>query len=128
MKSKVKVTLELPALISKKEAIEILKKEALKKKFKKTKLFEKYSKNKDIAFEIAEYVEKYLKKYHKNLNFNILLDYDLDDEMNIICVLVKDIDSNEKIILENKLYSLIDSKFEDAPLYNAVIIMREYNE
>ena len=45
MASKVKVTLELPQTLTKKEVVEILKREALKKKFKRTELFEKYSKN-----------------------------------------------------------------------------------
>jgi len=122
MTSKVKVTLELPATISKKEAIEILKKEALKKKFKKTEIFEKYAKNKDIAFKIADYVDRYLKRYYKDLKYEILLDYDLDEDINIIRVFVKGIDLEEQLQIEGKLDKIINSKFENASLHNIIIV------
>ncbi|AEF96297.1 hypothetical protein [Methanotorris igneus] len=117
-----KIIIELPQTLTKKEAIEILKREALKKKFKKTKLFEKYSKNKDIAFKIAEYVDKYLKRYYKDLKYEILLDYDLDDEVNIIRVFVKGIDLDNQLQIEEKLDKIINSKFENASLHNIVIV------
>ena len=44
-----KITIELPQTLTKEEAIEILKREALKKKFKRTELFEKVDK-KVLAF------------------------------------------------------------------------------
>jgi hypothetical protein len=91
-----KITIELPQTLTKEEVIEILKREALKKKFKKTELFEKYSKNKDVAYKIADYVEKYLKKYYKGLKFEILLDYDLDENVNIIRILVTNKISSDK--------------------------------
>ncbi|ACX72906.1 hypothetical protein Metvu_1048 [Methanocaldococcus vulcanius M7] len=122
MTSKVKLTLELPATISKKEAIEILKKEALKKKFKKTEVFEKYAKNKDIAYEIADYVDRYLKKYYKDLKYEILLDYDVDEDINIIRVFVKGIDLEEQLQIEGKLDKIINSKFENASLHNIIIV------
>ena len=122
MTSKVKVTIEVPSTLTKKEAIEILKREALKKKFKKTELFEKYSKNKDVAYEIADYVEKYLKRYYKGLKFEILLDYDLDEDMNIIRVFTKDIDLDKQLQIEEKLEKMINSKFENASLHNIVIV------
>jgi len=117
-----KITIELPQSLTKKEAIEILKREALKKKFKKTKLFEKYSKNKNIAFEIAEYVDRYLKRYYKDLKFDILLDYDLDEDINIIRVFVKGIDLDKQLQIEEKLDKIINSKFENASLHNIVIV------
>jgi len=122
MASKVKVTIELPSTLTKKEAVEILKREALKKKFKKTELFEKYSKNKDIAYKIADYVESYLKRYYKGLKFEILLDYDLDEDMNIIRVFTKDIDLDKQLQIEEKLEKMINSKFENASLHNIVIV------
>jgi len=117
-----KITIELPQTLTKEEAIEILKREALKKKFKKTELFEKYSKNKDIAYEIADYVESYLKRYYKGLKFEILLDYDLDEDMNIIRVFTKDIDLDKQLQIEEKLEKMINSKFENASLHNIVIV------
>ena len=102
--------------------MEILKREALKKKFKRTELFEKYSKNKDIAYKIADYVEKYLKRYYKDLKFEILLDYDLDDDINIIRVIIKDIDLDKQLQIEEKLDKMITSKFENASLHNIVIV------
>jgi hypothetical protein len=93
-----KITIELPQTLTKEEAMEILKREALKKKFKRTELFEKYSKNKDIAYKIADYVEKYLKRYYKGLKFEILLDYDLDEDVNEVCVLA-DESVDEDILL-----------------------------
>ena len=122
MASKVKVTLELPQTLTKKEVVEILKREALKKKFKRTELFEKYSKNKDVAYKIADYVEKYLKRYYKGLKFEILLDYDLDDDINIIRVFIKDIDLDKQLQIEEKLDKMINSKFENASLHNIVIV------
>ncbi len=117
-----KITIELPQSLTKKEAIEILKREALKKKFKKTKLFEKYSKNKDTAYEIAEYVYEYLKKYYKDLKFDILLDYDLDEDINIIRVFVKDTDLNKQLQIEEKLDRVINSEFKNVLLHNIVIV------
>ena len=117
-----KITIELPQTLTKEEAMEILKREALKKKFKKTELFEKYSKNKDIACKIADYVEKYLKRYYKDLKFEILLDYDLDDDINIIRVFIKDIDLDKQLQIEEKLDKMINSKFENASLHNIVIV------
>jgi hypothetical protein len=126
MASKVKVTIELPSTLTKKEAIEILKREALKKKFKKTELFEKYSKNKDIAYEIADYVESYLKRYYKGLNFEILLDYDLDEDVNIIRILVANkISTDKKTKIEDKLEDIIDSKFGNVSFNNIIIVERE---
>ena len=117
-----KITIELPQSLTKEEAMEILKREALKKKFKRTELFEKYSKNKDIAYKIAEYVDKYLKRYYKGLKFEILLDYDLDDDINIIRVFIKDIDLDKQLQIEEKLDKMINSKFENASLHNIVIV------
>ena len=117
-----KITIELPQTLTKEEVIEILKREALKKKFKKTELFEKYSKNKDVAYKIADYVEKYLKRYYKGLKFEILLDYDLDDDINIIRVFIKDIDLDKQLQIEEKLDKMINSKFENASLHNIVIV------
>jgi len=117
-----KITIELPQTLTKEEAMEILKREALKKKFKRTELFEKYSKNKDIAYKIAEYVDKYLKRYYKGLKFEILLDYDLDDDINIIRVFIKDIDLDKQLQIEEKLDKMINSKFENASLHNIVIV------
>jgi regulator of protease activity HflC (stomatin/prohibitin superfamily) len=117
-----KITIELPQTLTKEEAIEILKREALKKKFKRTELFEKYSKNKDVAYKIADYVEKYLKRYYKGLKFEILLDYDLDDDINIIRVFIKDIDLDKQLQIEEKLDKMINSKFENASLHNIVIV------
>ncbi|WP_456374745.1 hypothetical protein [Methanocaldococcus sp.] len=117
-----KITIELPQSLTKKEAIEILKREALKKKFKKTKLFEKYSKNKDTAYEIAEYVYGYLKKYYKDLKFDILLDYDLDEDINIIKIL-----ADESIDEDTLLTAVWDvrknaiKKFKSLVDYNAII-------
>ena len=126
MASKVKVTIELPSTLTKKEVVEILKREALKKKFKKTELFEKYSKNKDIAYEIADYVEKYLKRYYKGLKFEILLDYDLDDDVNIIRILVANkISTDKKTEIEDKLEDIIDSKFGNVSFNNIIIVERE---
>ena len=126
MASKVKVTIELPSTLTKKEAVEILKREALKKKFKKTELFEKYSKNKDIAYEIADYVESYLKRYYKGLNFEILLDYDLDEDVNIIRILVANkISTDKKTKIEDKLEDIIDSKFGNVSFNNIIIVERE---
>jgi hypothetical protein len=126
MTSKVKVTIELPSTLTKKEAVEILKREALKKKFKKTELFEKYSKNKDIAYEIADYVESYLKRYYKGLNFEILLDYDLDEDVNIIRILVANkISTDKKTKIEDKLEDIIDSKFGNVSFNNIIIVERE---
>ena len=126
MASKVKVTIELPSTLTKKEAIEILKREALKKKFKKTELFEKYSKNKDIAYKIADYVEKYLNRYYKGLKFEILLDYDLDEDVNIIRILVANkISTDKKTEIEDKLEDIIDSKFGNVSFNNIIIVERE---
>ncbi|MCQ6254486.1 hypothetical protein [Methanocaldococcus sp.] len=117
-----KITIELPQSLTKKEAIEILKREALKKKFKKTKLFEKYSKNKDTAYEIAEYVDRYLKRYYKDLKFDILLDYDLDEDINIIKIL-----ADESINEDTLLTAVWDvrknaiKKFKSLVDYNAII-------
>ena len=121
-----KITIELPQTLTKEEAIEILKREALKKKFKRTELFEKYSKNKDIAYKIAEYVEKYLKRYYKGLKFGILLDYDLDDDVNIIRILVANkISTDKKTKIEDKLEDIIDSKFGNVSFNNIIIVERE---
>ena len=121
-----KITIELPQTLTKEEAIEILKREALKRKFKKTELFEKYSKNKDIAYEIADYVESYLKRYYKGLKFEILLDYDLDENVNIIRILVTNkIPSDKKTEIEDKLEDIIDSKFGNVSFNNIIIVERE---
>jgi hypothetical protein len=121
-----KITIELPQTLTKEEVIEILKREALKKKFKKTELFEKYSKNKDTAYKIAEYVDRYLKKYCKSLKFEILLDYDLDENVNIIRILVTNkIPSDKKTEIEDKLEDVIDSEFGNVSFNNIIIVERE---
>ena len=121
-----KITIELPQTLTKEEVIEILKREALKKKFKKTELFEKYSKNKDVAYKIADYVDKYLKKYYKGLKFEILLDYDLDENVNIIRILVTNkISSDKKTEIEDKLEDVIDLEFGDVSFNNIIIVERE---
>jgi hypothetical protein len=121
-----KITIELPQTLTKEEVIEILKREALKKKFKKTELFEKYSKNKDIAYKIAEYVEKYLNRYYKGLKFEILLDYDLDEDVNILRILVANkISSDKKTEIEDKLEDVIDLEFGDVSFNNIIIVERE---
>ncbi|GEM_PF-6180865 len=117
-----KITIELPQTLTKEEVIEILKREALKKKFKKTELFEKHSKNKDIAYKIADYVDRYLKRYYKGLKYEILLDYDLDEDINIIRVFVKGIDLDKQLQIEEKLDRIINSKFGDISLHNIVIV------
>ena len=72
--------------------------------------------------KIAEYVEKYLKRYYKGLKFGILLDYDLDEDINIIRVFVKGIDLDKQLQIEEKLDKMINSKFENASLHNIVIV------
>jgi len=124
-----KITIELPQTLTKKEAIEILKREALKKKFKKTEIFEKYAKNKDIAYKIADYVDRYLKRYYKDLKFDILLDYDLDEDINIIRVLVTNkISTDKKMEIEDKLEDITDLKFGDVSFNNIIILERRNYE
>ena len=117
-----KITIELPQTLTKEEAIEILKREALKKKFKRTELFEKYSKNKDIAYKIADYVEKYLKRYYKGLKFEILLDYDLDEDVNEICILADEsVDENTLLTAVRKVRKSAIKRFGNLIDYNMII-------
>jgi len=50
------------------------------------------------------------------------LDYDLDEDINIIRVFVKGIDLEEQLQIEGKLDKIINSKFENASLHNIIIV------
>jgi len=117
-----KITIDLPPTLTKKEAVEILKREALKKKFKKTEVFEKYAKNKDTAYKIADYVDRYLERYYKDLKFDILLDYDLDEDVNEICILADEsVDEDTLLTAVRKVRKNAIKRFGNLIDYNVII-------
>ena len=67
-----------------------------------------------------------MKRYYKGLKFEILLDYDLDEDVNIIRILVANkISTDKKTEIEDKLEDVIDLEFGDVSFNNIIIVERE---
>ncbi|NPA62630.1 MAG: hypothetical protein GXN95_03640 [Methanococci archaeon] len=64
-----------------------------------------------------------------DLKFEILLDYDLDEDINIIRVLIANkISTDKKMEIEDKLEDIIDSRFGDVSFNNIIIVERGHYE